>query len=418
MSGSHAFQDICVKTPLAKLPGENLNLLISIVAISSLNLTVFLQPAFAESNPSLAQESYLNLPEEEKQAPLTEALDAELSFSLTGRRYDDAIVNSRWGRAAIGIDLKKKFTSYLSGRLAIEQRFTSGAASNYYTVTDGGASPQGTLIDEAALTLKPADYFKASTGIVSVGMNPIYSVMNSQSWLAGKMESDIKLGSHSLTLQAAQATPSSGGVSNRTVDDGTLPLFTQGTVMGELNPFESVRFRAAYTSYVFTDPSARTAEDSKFNGSTVLGNGPYIFAYDYKGAEVAADVQFTLFLDDRLTFKAAQIRNDKAPEKMNQGDIWKAEYQKKFNRYEVTGALSGFRIESDAIPSSYGVELMGFSNRAGHSTTVRVRIPKQHLGIMVGHANANVLNKAATASGTQADREVYTIKTELTYDLF
>ncbi len=395
-----------------------MNLLNSIVAISAIILTVSLQPAFAESNPSLAQESYLNLPEDETQAPLTEQLDAELSFSLTGRRYDDAIVNSRWGRAAIGIDLKKRFTSYLSGRLAIEQRFTSGAASNYYTVTDGGASPGGTLIDEAALTLDGTDYFKASAGIVSVGLNPVYSMMNSQSWLAGKMQSDMKLGDHILTLFAAQATPSSGGVSNRTVDDGTLPLFTQGTVLAEINPVESVKFRAAYTSYVFTDPSSRTAEDSKFNGSTVLGNGPYIFAYDYKGAEVAADVQFTLFLDDKLIFKVAQIRNDKAPEKMNQGEIWKAEYQKKFNRYEVAAAIGGFRIESDAIPSSYGVEMMGFSNRVGHSTTVRVRIPKQNLGFMIGHANANVLNKAATASGTQADREVYTIKTELTYDLF
>ncbi len=395
-----------------------MNLIISLVVFSSLFLTVFFQPALAESNPSLAHKSYLNLSQDEKQAPLTEELDAELSFSLTGRRYDDAIVNSRWGRAAIGIDLKKRFTSYLSGRLAIEQRFTSGAASNYYTVTDGGASPQGTLIDEAGLTFKPADYFKAVAGIVSVGLNPVYSTMSGQSWFAGKMQSDIKMGDHTLTFLAAQATPSSGGVSNRTVDDGTLPLFTQGTVMTEFQPLESMQFRAAYTSYVFTDPSARTAEDSKFNGSTVLGNGPYIFAYDYKGAEVAADVQFTLFLDDKLTIKVAQIRNDKAPEKMNQGDIWKAEYQKNFNRYEVSAAVGGFRIESDAIPSSYGVELMGFSNRVGHSTTVRVRIPKQNLGFMIGHANANVLNKVATASGTQADREVYTIKTELTYDLF
>ena len=406
------------KSPRLELPGGNLNQLRASQIFTALLFTFIARPVFAESNPSIGQTSYFNIPESDDKVPLSQDLEAELSFSLTGRRYDDAIVNSRWGRAAIGLDMKKKFTSYLSGRLAVEQRFTGGASSNYYAVTEGSASPQSTLIDEAALILIPSTYFKATAGIAPVGLNPVYSAMNVQSWLSLKLQSDIPAGNHSIKLSASQSTPSSGGVSNRTVDDGTLPLFTQGTVTGELNPNEDLRLRAGYTSFVFTDPSSRTAEDSRYNGSTILGNGPYIFAYDFKGSEVAADVKVKLFLDDELTAKAAHVRNDLAPNGANTGTGWRVEYKKIFNKYEVTGALNGFRVETDAIPSSYGIEFSGFTNRVGQGVSFKIVIPKQNTSFMAGYANADVLNKAATSAGTQANREVYTLKTEITYDLF
>jgi hypothetical protein len=395
-----------------------LNLLRASQIVFALSLVVISQSVFAESNPSIGQSSYFSMPELDEKVSLTKDLQAELSFSLTARRYDDAIVNSRWGRAAIGIELNKKFLKDLSGKLSVEQRFTGGASSNYYAVTEGSASPQSTLIDEAALISSPTQYFKATAGIVPVGLNPVYSSMNIQSWLSAKLQSDIDIGDHAIKLSASQSTPSSGGVSNRTVDDGTLPLFTQGSMVVELKPIESLKLRAAYTSFVFTDPSSRTAEDSKYNGSTVLGNGPYVFAYNYAGSEIAADAKLKLFLDDELTLKSSRVRNDRAPSGANVGSGWRVEYKKTFNRYEVTGAINGFEIETDAIPSSYGIEFSGFTNRVGHGISFKFVIPKQNIGFMAGYANAEVLNKAATAAGTQADREVYTLKTEIAYELF
>lgn len=383
-----------------------------------LTLLFWSQSGFAESNPSLGQSAYFSESELDEQAPLSEELDAELSFSLSGRRYDDAVINSRWGRAAVGLDLKKNFSSYLSGRFAIEQRFTSGASSNYYAVTEGSSGPQATLIDEAALTFKPSDYFQVAGGLLSTELSPIYSMMTSQSWFAARVQSDIKMDDNKILFAVSQATPSAGGVSNRTSDESTLPLFTQGTVLGELNPLETLKLRASYTSFVFTDPSSRTAEDSRYSGSTVLGNGPYIFAYDYKGSEIAASAKLTLLLDDELQLKAAQIRNDKAPNKLNTGSSWRAEYKKKFNRYELTGALTGFRTEPDSLPSTYAIESQGFTNRIGHSVSFKVKVPRQNISIVGIYTNADVLNKNVAAAGTQADREVYAIKTELTYDIF
>lgn len=374
-------------------------------------------PVYAQSTATSKQEFYFNLPENDEDS-LTNELEGEINFGLTGRRYDDAVINSRWGRAAVGLELKKNFNTYLSGKFSAEQRFTSGASSNYFTVNEGAASPQATLLDEASLTLKPFENIKASLGILPVGLNPIYSSMGLQSWASGKIFSDFKMGTSTLSVSASQSTPSAGGTSNRALDDDTLPLFTQGSLMLEVNPLEKLRLRAAYSSFVFTDPSSRTAEDSRFNGSTILGTGPYIFAYDYKGSEVAADTKIILFLDDEFSFKASEITNDKAPEGRNKGSGWRLEYKKTFDRYEVTGAINGFRTESDALPSIYGTEFAGFTNRVGNGISMKVVIPKQNIGFMAGYTKADVINRAATTAGIQADREVYTLKTEIAYDLF
>lgn len=373
--------------------------------------------ASAQSTATSKQEFYFNLPETNEDS-LSNELQGEIYFSLTGRRYDDAVVNSRWGRASIGIEMKKSFNSYLSGKFSGEQRFTGGASSNYYTVNEGSASPQATLLDEFSLTIKPFEALKGTIGIQPIALNPIYSSMNMQSWVSAQINSDIKMSSNTLSFIVSQATPSAGGTSNRSVDEDTLPLFTQGGLMLEANPLETLRLRAAYSSFVFTDPSSRTAEDSRFNGSTILGTGPYLFAYDYKGSEVAADTRIKLFLDDEFSLKASEIRNDKAPNGKNKGTGWRAEYKKKFDQYEVTGALNGFRTESDALPSAYAVESSGFTNRTGYGVTMRFKIPKQNIGFMAGYTKADVIDRAATTAGIQADREVYTLKTEIAYDIF
>jgi hypothetical protein len=370
--------------------------------------------AWGQANPSLKQMSLLV----EEEPVFSEDLKGELNFSLTGRRYNDALVNSRWGRGAVGVDLKKKLSDSLQGRFAIEQRFTSGAASNYYSLNDGNAGASSMLLDEFSLTYKPRDFFKASGGIINVGLNPVHSSMGSQSWFAGKLEGSLRSEGQELSVQVSQATPSSGGVSNRAVDQDTLPLFTQGTLMAQVTPSDRLRLRAAYTGFIFTDPSSRTAEDSRTNGSTVLGNGPYLFAHEFKGSEIAAEAKITLFLDDELTFKTSQVLNEKAPLHHNLGFGWRTEYRKKYDRFEVTAAFNGFRLESDAIPSAYGIDFNGFTNRKGLGASLKVTLPKQHLGFFASYGRANVLDRQTTASGTQADREIYTVRTEIDYDIF
>jgi hypothetical protein len=343
----------------------------------------------------------------------------DVAFLIHGKRFDDAVVNSRYARLFISLTLEANYRDWFQARFAATQILTSGQASNLYGVTEAGTS-DGLLFQEASLNLIPVKGVEASTGIIAVDLNPLYSQMMGQSNAGGALKADLKGDLGTLGMYASQSIPGTG-TSNRVTDEDTLPLLTVGTLSLEF-PADTVgfNFKTAATQFVFTDLSSQAAADAQKKGSTIVGNGSggYLFAYEFRGTEYAAAIEQNVFRADKITIKGSTVRNELAPDGQNMGWQGNLKYLKSFNKWTLTPSYTRFHMESDALPSAYSLLNLGFSNRDGASYAVTIDFPKEKFSIFGGYVNSNVLNQNSTAGMFQADRDIYTLGAEAKYDIF
>lgn len=352
----------------------------------------------------------------------------KFTLSLTGRRFDDEIVNSRFTRAMLAVEVDANFAGWLQGRFAALQNFTTGATSNLYGVTEGGSGSNSALIDEVYVSLLPfrSDAFTStvSAGIISLGANPILSAMSSQSWMAGQVELKNKGTDGFIALTAGQGTPSSGATSNRVVDEDTLPIYTTAALNGKLEILKSGwSVGAAAAHFVFTDLASQAASDSQKLGATVSGNGKggFLFAYDYRGMEYAGLLEKKFADGDKLSFRSSTMRNELAPTGQNRAVLGKVEYDKAFNVWKLKSSITAFRVESDAIPATYAVSSYGFTNRKGAALSMKLENKKEKYALFAGYTKAGVLEtdvRLAPSAQFQADREIYSLGAEVTHDIF
>ncbi|MBX2989232.1 MAG: hypothetical protein KF802_15190 [Bdellovibrionaceae bacterium] len=345
--------------------------------------------------------------------------EGSMSISLTGRHFDDEVINSRFSRAAISADFDARFLEWLDGRLSVAQIFTSGASSNLYAVTEGGTGLNALLLDEASLTLKPFKGFKASGGILAIDQNPIASIIGPNSWTAATVAGSTDVGAVTLTASALQGIPTSRGTSNQVLDEDTLPLYTNGTLMAALKTDSGFGLSVAGTHFVFTDLSSTAAGDSEQLGATVIGTGKNaLFAYDYRGMEYAAAISQKFLNGDVISLRASSLRNELAPSGQNSAGQVKIEYKKALDRWNIAGNITPFRIESDAFPSTYASPSGGFTNRQGTMTNLKIENKKHKITALAGYTKADVLDTEAQAARYQSDREIYTLGVEVKHDLF
>lgn len=379
--------------------------------------------ALAQSTRNLPAE-FTNLELSEKQQEQfrlgTRKYKADVTFILQGRRYDDPIVNSRFSRLFIDLELEGKYESWFYAQLGLVQMLTSGQASNLLSDKEGGTG-DGLILDQASLNIVPQSWITASVGVIKAPLNPTYSQFFPQSNAGGALKLEAKGDSAQITLTGSQSTPTASGTSNRVSDQDTLPLMTVGAAELEM-PFDTVGFKAIASAahFTFTDLPSLAASDSHQTGSTTIGNSKagYQFAYEFRGMEYAVVLKQKLLSADEISLKGSALRNELAPRGASSGWQGRLQYTKTFNRWTITPSFTRFHLESDAIPSTYGPLVEGFTNRDGYSIGTKLEFPKEKFNVFAGYVRTNVLNPNTTSAVFQADRDVYTLSAEATYDIF
>lgn len=345
----------------------------------------------------------------------------EVTFGLMGREFSGDVVGARFSRATAEVSLNAEFTNWLEAKLSAIQLFTSGATSNLYAAPEGGSGTNGLFIDEGSLILKPLEGLKIKGGILPVVANPISSVMIANSWAAYSLEAEQTIGPLILGANATQGIPTARSTSNRLVDQDTLPMYTAGTLHGELKAGDSgFSTKVAATHFIFTDPSAQSAQDSQQIGSTVVGNSKtaFLYAYDYRGMEYALQLKQELFRGDEVTLKGSLTENSEAPENMNQGTKVALSYKRAADVWEPTLTLTRFSFDSDVMPATYTSPSYSYTNRQGNSASLKIKNKIYNFAINGSYTKSDLLDANAQAARWQGDNEIITLGGELSHDLF
>lgn len=362
-------------------------------------------------------------PENTASAP-EQIYKGSITVGMIGKRFNDEVVNSAYGRGALAIEFTGSYQDWLRGRFRAGQVYSSGATSNLYAVTEGNASTFA-FLDEASLTFVPLSAATLETrlsgGVLPIRQNPILTALwEVNSWTAGRLELEQKGDDGRVVLTAQQAIPSGTDISNRLIDEDTLPLYTNASLFGEVGIFNTGwKIGATAASFVFTDPSSAAAASSMKIGSTTFGNGKSVlFAYDYRGVESAMSLGYTAPSGDTLGFSVSDLRNELAPS--GRANLAKAEFKRVGNKWDYTTALTGFRIESDSVPAIFVNPGFGFTNRIGGTLSLKAEQRKERFSLGGAYTRAVVLNTDALSArdGYQADRDIFTLSAEFKHDLF
>lgn len=353
----------------------------------------------------------------------------EVIFTTMGRRTDDPFVQSRYARAIIEGTLGVKYENWLEAKLAVVQLLTSGTASQQMGVTEAGPG-SGFFMDEASISLKPADWLKGSFGVLAIKFSPIYSLYSSQSEAGGQVELSQTWGDKDelyfkTSLKGSQSIPTAKSNGNLITDEGTSPLLTVGTAYAEVdNKLTGTRARISATHFEFTDLPGSAASDSLKIGGSVFGTKDIQFLYEFRGKEFAAALKQEIGLSHAVEVKASTIRNERAPAGLNEGNQVKVEYTRAFNKWELLPSYTQFRVEGDALPALYSISSIGYTNRIGYALALKANFPKENFNVFGGYTNSKAIREAGiiqtntNTSTYQADREIYTLGAEVQYDIF
>lgn len=379
--------------------------------------------ALSQTTNPLKQELRVDVSEPSKNS--NSMYNADIGYTLMGRRFDDPFVNSRWGRSIIESSIGMKYEEWLKARLAAVLIFTSGSVGSQMGVTEAGAT-NGLFLEEASISISPVKWIEGSAGVLDIVYNPIMSFFSGAAQPGGmfsldhKFESDLRL-----RFEVSQSIPTSAARGNIITDEGTNPLLTLAIAYADFkNAPTGSRIRASATHYEYTDLSTATASDSLRTGSSVAGTKDFQFVHEYRGKEFALGFEQEIGISHELKLKGSVISNERAPEQLQNGEQVKLEYERKFNKWNLVPSVTQFRIEGDALPSSYSISSFGYTNREGYAANLKVVIPKHKLNVFAGYTNANAINKngenlnVSQNSTYQADREIFTLGAEVTYEIF
>lgn len=388
-------------------------------------LVSFLIPILAQSQAINPLKQELRVQAQEDIKNKDKIYNADLAYTMMGRRFDDPFVNSRWGRSIIEASIGVKYEEWLKAKLAAVQIFTSGSVGSQLGVSEAGAT-NGLFLDEASLTLTPAKWIEGSAGVLSISYSPVMSFFSGAAQAGGMLTFQEKnKDGFSASFKVSQSIPTSVAKGNIITDEGTNPLLTLATAYLDLkNNSTGSRIHGSATHYEYTDLSTATASDSLRTGSTVTGGKDFQFVYEFRGKEFALGIEQEIGISYEIKLKGNVISNERAPEPLRNGEQVRLELERKFNKWNLIPSVTQYRIEGDALPSSYSLGSFGYTNREGYAANLKVEIPKHNFNVFAGYTNAKAINKdgqnldVSQNSTFQADREVFTIGAEVTYELF
>jgi len=380
-------------------------------------------PALAQVPPSASNAANFSTtaPAPVADAPSSQRSKPKLSLgvSATSRRLEDELVKSNVSGPTLELRGEHKFNSFIEGKLITGGLLLSGAASSLYSTE--GQPGSVFYISEANLALRPFQPLSIRGGIVESRFNSNPSLLRPPNGFPGLQQVlSFDRNWWQISLSAMQAVPTATGVSKAYVDEGQYPeLYTAsvGLGLGKAQDLLSANF--AWNQFEFVNLPANAAHDSRFAGNQVIGLGAMAaqYLYGFAGSEVSAVLrsQPTRWL--KLETRGSALKNDRAPKGVNQGVSAGASATITYRGVEVTPEWGYFRNEADTLPATYTSSGTAFVNRIGWHGGMRVKLVEENLSLTARYVEANRLNSNLLTSQYVADRQIFTIALETSYDL-
>jgi hypothetical protein len=270
-------------------------------------------------------------------------------------------------------------------------------------------------LDEASFSLKPLQALQLSAGIVYAQFNPISSTF-SPSGFSGLRESYIfQKGNFETSFNADQISPNSVKMADRAVDQEKNPFLN---ILNTNLVYNDDKFKIGfgYSRYDFYGMTSASAQDSRYLGNTVVGQGLDIVTYKYKfrGQEVAAMAEVTTRLDDKLGVSGHITKNDEAIRNRDTAWLTNIFYQYNFDQFSLVPSVSRFRFESDVMPAFFSSGNYGYLNRDGYYGEIRGLFNKYNVEAYVRYLDA----KEAEFKAVQSDRIAVSLGMEVKYEIF
>ncbi len=336
-----------------------------------------------------------------------------------GRSLTDEYVKANAGWMFISTGLEVEYTSWLSMNVGVAFMLGEGAGQNYYT--DEGSTTNAVGIDELSVNLKPFKFSTLKFGALDARLNPLVSVMTPNTYVgaAQKFEFANEKETAKLMFQLNEQMPGEGVKTGGVVDQQKNPFFLAATMQTDLKAEPiSTTFKLAATRFQFGNLSNGTAKSSLMKGNSPLsftGQGDATqFLIGFSGTESAAAVETELTNNITTTLKGGIIKNDRAPDDRNQGQVGTVSVKFKKGNLAYIPSYTAFNVQADVTPAAYTISANRYHNRKGQKMEMKVELEKQKLSFYGNYTKADEL----VENPYLADREIYNLGVEAKYDLF
>ncbi|MBL7544962.1 MAG: hypothetical protein JNL11_14180 [Bdellovibrionaceae bacterium] len=345
-------------------------------------------------------------------------LSGAIKVTTLGRSIQDKNLKSRVGWTFVEAGVDTEYTDWLAFSIGVVGIFGEGSGQNY--LSDDGGGSNALVLDYASMNIKPIKQANLKAGVIGYQINPIYTTMSSGTSLGAEEKLELATPSEmfKLTLQSSQIVPSTG-VSKGLVENDKNPFFLANSVMGEVKA-EVIKtsLKVAGAQYRFGNLPKSQAVNSLTAGNSVgsvQGIGENMqYAIGFGGIEVAAALETDWTSRLKTTFKAVQIKNDRAFDENNEGFMGRFDIRMVFGNVALKPSLTVFEIEADTTPANYTILSNRYNNRKGQMGGLSLELVKQKVSFFGNYTKADEI----IDSPYMTDRELYNIGVEVNYDLF
>jgi hypothetical protein len=320
--------------------------------------------------------------------------------SLTDSHLVDDLSNQK-NQVVLGllIDFDMEFSDWMSIDLA-----PNFVAQNGYIQSPNVVDPQTSRIDiiNAALNIKPANYFQMSAGSLSERTYHSNIFMSNRSFPAARLVSNIgsPKGDH-FYFYAETAIPTSSSISNNASDLNQTPSLNMAGLGGSWgNERTFYWLYGGISAYEFSGMSQDLSTASVLLGNSGVNSSgtTYLFQYQYQGVEANLFWRAHLTRTFAFEIRGSAIENTQAPTQASLGWVVGGGFVYDINRlFEIAPKFEYFSIQSDATVAIYNDEFYN-TNRTGYRFELDMKYNRK-INLILGYGQRVALQQSASQPG-------------------
>ncbi len=286
---------------------------------------------------------------------------------MLGDRIEDSYSQKSISSLFMGANVTYQVIDELSFNLFPRFRYTSGYAQ---TKNTSNVNTTGWSVRNATADLSLSKYDTLSAGAIDQSKNH-HAIMFDENAFPG-----IRLDLHTDAKNMAQlgavaegAIPTSASLTTDTQEFEKTPGFQSLGAYFKYNGTE-LEYKGRALAYAFSDlPIAVSTPSGLLGNSTQTISGTNTqFIYEYKGYQADSDIKWHVTKSWALGVKGAWIKNNEAPDELNQG-VWSNAYTEiqTTKNLLIRPFYTFYRIEPDATVALYNDDYLN-TNRSGYKT--------------------------------------------------
>jgi hypothetical protein len=360
------------------------------------------------------------VPNSDVEAPWKpEKIKMQFDALVEGRNIVDQLDKSAVVMTLLDPKAQITFNSWLAFDFELFAFFNEGNGRSLYI--DEGKTSDGVYMGEASAVFTPIDGLELKGGALEVGINPILSVMSSNTFMGATQKYTLKVKGDEFTLAAmsTESVPSSGTVTKGLIDDADNAFYMAQSLEADWKPkagTASARFALAH--FQFGNLSNNVASDSSLIGNDPrafdgIGSGSH-FIIGFGGFETAAELAADLTPHLTATLTGSYIRNIEAASDVNgTGTMVNLALTTKFDRVNLIPSVRYFSVGPDVTPATFSILPERFNDRQGFTAMLKCELKREKVNFFGSYTRGQVLEQ----NPYLADRDTYLIGVEGKYDI-